>query len=74
MPPENTDDAEVFREKEEAEAIWNYFLSLDEDYRNSIEERISKSFVNIAIRNPESLIRSKIIVEMRNDYLRHKAR
>lgn len=59
--------------KEDIEKIWQYFLSLDDEYRSSIEKKASDKFAHSVIRNPEPLIKAEIIIAIRPEYEKQKS-
>lgn len=50
--------------KEEYPKIWQYFLSLNEEYRSSIEKKASDKYAHLEIRNTEALVKNQIILDI----------
>ena len=59
--------------KEEYASIWQYFLSLDEEYRSSIEKKASDKYAHLEIRNTEALVKNQIILDIRPEYEKQKS-
>jgi len=67
------DTQEPQKPKEDNSKIWEYFLSLDEEYRSIIEKKATDKFAHLPIRNTDVLVKNEIILMIRSEFEKYKS-